>query len=75
MASLQLPRLASVPQQDIEKLPTLRLNRDVDPKALKSGPYKVKRAQEIDSRSDAENPTAVNAEVWFKSPVSHFNCH
>ncbi|KAK6524472.1 hypothetical protein TWF281_011380 [Arthrobotrys megalospora] len=64
MASLQLPRDGGIPQSKIDKLPQFKLNSV----PIKDGVYRVKHADERESKPRSGDPTIQNTEVWFKSP-------
>ena len=66
MASLQLPRAAEIPRPKIDALPPFKLNSE----PLKDGVYRVKHSQLRKSEPSPEDVTSINAEIWFKSPVS-----
>ncbi|KAK6359101.1 hypothetical protein TWF696_000268 [Orbilia brochopaga] len=68
MAALQRPRLADVSLDSIESLPSLTGLKSAE---TKPGVFTASSREETFSEPNTENPTVVNTEVWFKSPVLH----
>ncbi|KAF3910728.1 hypothetical protein ABW21_db0208933 [Orbilia brochopaga] len=66
MAALQRPRLANIDRPLIEGLPSFRLKS----KAIENGQFKIKSpGKETISEPNPEDPTIINADIWFKSPA------